>query len=118
MSLLNFPAEVTLQVLHKISLYERINLSRTHPRFSSLCFDRTLNRKSTISLNELRQLYQQSRTEKERDQCFDPKILDRLRTNNFNEVVHMDMDPENNQFFANQKILHSFKGQIVEVCNC
>ena len=115
MSLLNFPPEITLQVLQKVSLYDRINLCRTHPRLLPLCFDRLLDRNSaaTISLKELRQLYQQSRTEEERDQCFNPKILDRLRTNNFNELVHMNMDPENHKFLANHKILHSFKGKIV-----
>ena len=30
-----------------------------------------------------------------------------------NEVVHMDMDLNNHQFFANQKILQAFKGKIV-----
>ena len=87
----------------------------THPRLYPLCFDRSLDRKSTatLSLKQLRQLYQQSRTEREKDQCFNPKILDRLRTNNFNELVHMHMDPENDPFFANLKILHSFKGTIV-----
>ena len=115
MSLLNFPDEVTLQFLQKLNLYERINVCRTHPRLWPLCFDTLLDMSSTktISLYELRQLYQQSRTEKERDQCFDPRILDRLRTKSFNEVVHMNMDPESNQFFANHKILHSFKGRIV-----
>ena len=120
MSLLNFPPEVTLQFLQKINLFQRINVCMTHPRLfgchskKPLCFDFTLDIKSkaTISLKELQQLYQQSRTEKERDLCFDPKILDRLRTN-FNEFVYMDMVPENNKFFANQKILQSFKGQIV-----
>ena len=58
-------------------------------------------------------MYQQSRTEKERDQCFDPKVLDRLRTKNFNEVIHLNMDPENDKLFANHKILQSFKGNIV-----
>ena len=87
----------------------------THPRISRLCFDRLLDRNSTaiISLSELRQLYQQSRTEKEKDQCFDPYILDRLRTNDFNEVVNMYMDPENDKFDTNYKILHSLKGPIV-----
>ena len=99
----------------ELNLYERINVCRTHPKFSPLCFDKLWDRKSTatISLEELRQLYQQSRTEEERDRCFDPKILNRLRMKNFNEIVLMNMDPENNQFFANHKILHSFKGRIV-----
>ena len=115
MSLLNLPFEVTLQLLQKMSAYDRINVCMTHPRLLTICSDRLLVRNSTktISLNELRQLYQQSRTEEERDQCFNPKILDRLRTNNFNELVHMYMDPGNDQFFANHKILHSFKGNIV-----
>ena len=115
MSLLNFPDEVTLQFLQKLNLYERINVCMTHPKLFPLCFDRSLDRNSTktILLYELRKLYQQSRTEKEKDQCFNPQILDRLRTKSFNEVVHLNMDPENNNFFANHKILHSFKGQIV-----
>ena len=98
-----------------MNIYDRINVSMTHSRLSPLCFDRLLDRKSTatISLKELHQLYQQSRTEKERDQCFNSKILDRLRTNNFNELVRMNMDPENDQFFANHKILHSIEGKIV-----
>ena len=115
MSLMKFPHKITLQFLQKIAFYDCINVCMTHPRLSRLCFDRLLDRKSTatISLKELHQLYQQSRTEKEMDQCFNPKILDRLRTNNFNELVHMNMDPENDKFFANHKILHSFRGKIV-----
>ena len=115
MSLLKFPSEITFQILLKLNLHDRINVCRTHSRLSPLCFDRLLELKSkaTISLKELQQLYQQSVTEKERDQCFNPKTLDRLRTNNFNELVHMNMDPRSSQFFANHKILHSFKGKII-----
>ena len=71
-----------------------------HPRLFPLAFDRISDIKSraTISLKELHQLYQQSKTEKERDRCFDPRILYGLRTNNLNEVVYMDMDSDN-QFF-------------------
>ena len=115
MSLLNFPPEVTLQIMLKLNLFNRINLSMTHSSIMPLCFDKSLDRKSmgTITVNELRQLYQQSRTEKERDQCFNPNILDRIQTENFNEVVHLHMDPMNDHFFTNHKILHSFKGKIV-----
>ena len=115
MSLLNFPPEITFQIVQKLNLFNRINLSRVHARIMPLCFDRLLDRKSkrTITINELQLLHQQSRTENEREQCFNPSVLDRIRAKNFNEVVHMHMKPENNQFFANQKILHSFKGNIV-----
>ena len=115
MSLLNFPPEVTLQIMEKLSLFNRTNLSMTHPRIMPLCFDRLLDRKSkkTITVNELRQLHQQSKTDKERDQCFNPNILDRIRMKNFNEVVHLYMDPKNDKFFSNQQILNSFQGKIV-----
>ena len=86
----------------------------SHSRLSPLCFDRLLDRKSaaTISIHELHQLYHQLRTKKERDQCFNPKIMDRLITRNFNNVVHLNTNPENDEFFANDKILHSLKGII------
>ena len=101
--------------MQKLNLYNRINLSMTHSRIMPLCFDRLLDRKSigTVTVTELQQLHQQSRTEKEQDQCFNPKILNRIRTNNFSEVVNLYMDPKNDQFFANQRILHSFKGKFI-----
>ena len=115
MSLLNFPAEITLQIVHKISLLDRINLSRVHSRMLPLCSDRLLDRNSTktISLNELHQLYKEARTEKERDACSHPKILDRLRIKNVNEVVYLCMDPKNEQFIAKHNILQSLKGKII-----
>ena len=115
MSLLNFPPEVTLQFIHKMNLVDRLNLSLAHTNLSPLCFDKSLQRKSTntLTLNELRQLYEQSRTEKERDQCFKTNVLDRLLIKNFNEVVRLYMDPKNERFVANDKILHSLKGKFV-----
>ena len=115
MSLLNFPSEVTIQLLQKMNLFDRINLSITHTRLLLLCFDRTLNRKSkkTLTLNELRQLYEQSRTEIERDQCFKSNVLDRLMIKNFNEIVRLYMDTKNEYFLTNGKILHSLEGKFV-----
>ena len=115
MSLLNFPAEITLQIAHKISLFNRINLSRMHPRMLPICSYRLLDRNSTktISLKELHQLYKEARTEKEKDACSHPKILDRLRIKNVNEVVYLCMDPENEQFIAKHNILQSMKGKII-----
>ena len=115
MSLLNFPHEVTLQLNNKMNLFDRINLSMTHTRLSPLCFDRTLDRKSskTLSLNELRQLYEQSMTEKEKDQCFKSNMLDRLLIKNFNEVVRLYMYSKNKHFVSNGKILHSLEGKFI-----
>ena len=115
MSLLNFPAEITLQIAHKISLFNRINLSRLHPRMLPICSYRSLDRNSTktISLKELHQLYKEARTEKEKDACSNPKILDRLRIKNVNEVVYLCMDPENEQFIVKHNILQSLKGKII-----
>ena len=118
MSLLNFPPEVILQFLQKMNVYDRINLSLAHTGLSPLCFDscslKLLDRNymKTITLNELRQLYEESRTENERDQCFKSDILDRLEIKNFNEVVHMYMDLKNEPFLANGKILHSLGGKL------
>ena len=115
MSLLNFPPEITLQIMEKLNLFNRINLSMIHPRIVPLCFDRLLDKKSkkTLTVNELRQLYQQSKTDKERDLCLNSNILDRIRAKNFNEVVHLHMDSINDKFFRNQQILDSFHGKIV-----
>ena len=115
MSLLNFPPEVTFQFLQKINLFDRINLYMTHTRLLPLCFDKLLDKHSreTLTLNELRQLYEQSGTEIERNQCFKTKVLDRLRIKNFNELVHMSMDFKNEQFLSNGKILHSLGGKLV-----
>ena len=115
MSILNFPLEVALQILQKHDLFNRINLCMAHSRFFPLCFDKLLDRKfkRTITINELQQLHHQSRTKKESEQCFNPSILDRIRAKNFNEIVHMHMKPENDQFFANQNILHYFRGNII-----
>ena len=98
-----------------MNLVDRINLSMTHTRLSPLCFDRSFNRKSTETLtpDELRQLYEQSRTETERNQCFKSNVLDRLLLKNFNEVVRLYMDPKNKLFVANDKILHSLKGKFI-----
>jgi len=72
----------------------------------------SLQRKSTetSTRNELRQLYEQSRTENERDQCFKSNVLDRLLIKNFNEVVRLYMDPKNMHFVINDKILHYLVG--------
>ena len=85
----------------------------THTRLTTVCFDKLLERKSkaTITLNELYQLHHQSRTDKERDLCFSPNILDRLRIKNFNEVVRLSMDHGPDQFLC--KILNSLKGKII-----
>ena len=115
MSLLNFPPEVTLQFIQKLNLFDRINLCVTHTRLLPLCFDRSLNRKyrKTITLNELRQLYEQSKTEKEKDYCFKSIVLDRLLIKNCNEVVHLYMDRRNDQFLTNGKILRSLDGKFI-----
>ena len=115
MSLLNFPLEVSLQLIQKMNIVDRINLSMTHTRLSAVCFDRLLQRNSTktLTLNELCQLYEQSRTENEKDQCFKSNILDRLLINNFNEVVRLYMDPKYDQLVTNGKILHSLGGKFI-----
>ena len=115
MSLLNFPPEVSLQFIQKMNLVDRINLAMTYTGLAPLCFDRSLQRKSakTLNINELRQLYEQSRTENERDQCFKSTILNRLLIKNFNEVVRLYMDPKNNEFVTNDKILHSLEGKFI-----
>ena len=117
MSLLNFPPEVTLQFIQKMILFDRINLSLAHTKLSPLCFDRSLQRKSTgtLTLNELRQLYEQSKTENEKDQCFKFNVIDKLLIKNFNEVVRLYMDHKNEQFLANGKILHYLQGKFVLV---
>ena len=115
MSLLNFPSEVSLQLIQKMNLVDRINVSMTHTRLSPLCFDRSLQRKSTgtLTLNELRQLYEQSKTENEKDQCFKSNVLDNVLIKNFNEVVRLYMDQKNEKFVANGKILHHLDGKFV-----
>ena len=115
MSLLNFPPEVTLQFIQKMNLFDRINLSLADTRLAPLCFDRSLNRNSTdtITLDELRQLYEQSSTENERDQLFKSNVLDKLLIKNFNVVVRLYMDPTDKQLVANGKILNSLKGKFV-----
>ena len=115
MSLLTLPPEVLLQVIQKMNLVDRINLARSHTALAPLCFDRLLKRKSTdtLTLDELLQFYQQSRTENERDQCFKTNVLDTLQIKNFNEVVRLYMYRRNRKFLLNDKILLSLKGKIV-----
>ena len=112
---MQFPPEITLQVIQKINVFDRINISLTHARLSPLCFDRSLKRKSTetLTLDELCQLYLQSSTDKERNQLFKFKIFDSVRIKTFNEVVHLCMDPKNIEFVTKDKILLSLNGQFV-----
>ena len=70
----------------------------------------------TITLDELCQLYQQSRTEEEREQCFNPYILDRLLIKNFNEIVQLYIDFGDERLASNDKILHSLEGKVVVEC--
>ena len=115
MSLLNLCPFVTLQFIRKLNIVDRINLSRAHSKLSPLCFDRTLKRKytETLTLDELRKLYEQSRTDNEREQCFKSNVFDRLLIKNVNEVVHLYMDDTNKQFLTNGKIFHSLKGKFI-----
>ena len=86
------------------------------PSLASLCFDQTIDRKprGTITLNQLHQWFLHSKTEEEREICFKAVVFDRLCINNFKEVVHLFMDPNRNEIFANNpKILQSLKGKIV-----
>ena len=82
--LLIFPSEVSLQIIQKMNLVGRINLSRTDTWLSSFFFHRSLKKKSTeaLTLYELRQLYGQSRDENERDQCFKSNVLDKILIKN------------------------------------
>ena len=115
MSLMDFPPEVKVQFIRKMNLFDRVNLSMADTRLSPLCFDKLLKRNSTetLTLNELHQLYEQSMTENEKDQCFKSNVLDRLLIKNFNEVVHLYMDPKNEHFVANGKIMHYLNGNFV-----
>ena len=70
----------------------------------------------TITLDELRQLYQRSRTEEEKEQCFNPYILDRLLIKNFNEIVQLYIDFGDERLASNDKILHSLEGKVVVEC--
>ena len=96
-----------------MNLFDRINLSLTHERLSPVYFDKYLKRKSTktLTLNELRQLYDQSRTENERDQCFKFNVLDKLLIKNINEVVRLHLDPKGEPFVTNDKIMHFLNGK-------
>ena len=101
------------------------SLSLALTRSSPLCFDRVVQRETllsttmqrkpreTLSLNELRQLYEQSKTEIERNQCFKFNVIDRLLIKDFHGVVLLYMDPETEQFVANNRILHYLEGKIV-----
>ena len=115
MSLLNFPSEVLVQLIQKMNIVDRINLSMTHTRLLPLCFDKLLDKHSreTLTLNELRQLHEQSGTEIERNQCFKFNVIDRLLIKDFHGVVLLYMDPETEQFVANNRILHYLEGKIV-----
>ena len=115
MNLLELDDYAILAIINKLNLVDRINLSRTHIRLSPLCFEGSWLRKSTetLTLNELRQLYEQSKTENEWDQCFKFNVFDRLMIKNFNEVVRLYMDPKYEQFVANDRILHSLERNFV-----
>ena len=103
--------------MQKKELFDRINLSMTHTRLLPLCFDRSLKRKSThtLTVNELRQLHKQSKTEEERGQCFTSNVCDTVLIKNFNEVVRLYMNKQliNKQFVTNDKILYSLEGKII-----
>ena len=120
MSLLNFYPEVTLMFIRKINISDRINLSRTHSRLVPLCFDRTLNKISaagTITLDELRNFYGESKNQNERDQCFHKQILETVQIKNFNEIVRFYMDRKNEEFVANDKVLEVLNGKIIVLVN-
>ena len=119
MSLLNLPSEATLALFQKMDLLSRTNLTMTHTRLASLSFDRLLQRNSTktLTLNELCQLYDQSRNENEIGQLLKSNVLDRLLIKNVNEVVHLYMDPKYERLVASDKILdkilHSLNGRFI-----
>ena len=106
MSLLDLSPYISLDYMRKLSLFNRIKLYTVNSRLGRLCFDRTVERKpmETISLNELHQLYENSGSEKEKNRCLDHVVVKRLRTKNLNEIIHLYMNPDNEEFFTNQNI--------------
>ena len=89
MSIVNFPSEVLIRLIMKLSLYVRMKFRRVLPaRLKPLFFDRLLdysgNSNKTITIEELYQLYRDSITEEETSECYDPKLLNRIGRENLN----------------------------------
>ena len=101
--------------MNKLTLYCRINFSMSHSRLMPLCFERFFDReyKKTISVNEFRQLHQQSKTKDARDKCFSRNILDRIHAKDIREVVILQMDLVGDKVFCNENLLKSLQGKLL-----
>ena len=116
MSALDFPPEVNVMMMKKLSLVNLLRLYNACSEFAELRFEKSLEKAmGNITLTQLCQLYAELPTKKQQNLCFHKQVIDRLETNTFNEVVHLYMRPENEDFFSNNKILESFGNQIILV---
>ena len=93
----------------------RTKLSMDIPRLAPLCFDRSIEIFSTesITLDELKQMYKRSVLETKK---YSYTYLRKLQIKNFNELVHLHMNPENEQFISDistKKLLQCLKGKII-----
>ena len=116
LSVLDFPPEVTIMIMKNLKLVDLLKLFSLRSEFAELRYEKSLETfMGNITLNQLCQLYSEATTENQRNQCFHKQVLDRLEIDTFNEVVHLYMRQENNEFFSNGKILESFGNQIILV---
>ena len=116
MSLRDLPEELHLVMMKRLNLEDLFRLYLAYSEFNQFFYLGSLERTmGNITLNTLCQLHAQCEREDQRTQCFHQRVFDKLIISSFNEIVHLYLNPENADFFSNNKVIESLGGEILLV---
>ena len=108
-----FPAGLLRAIHSKLRLPELMTLQTVHPKFKDHCFCWTLDDSmGSISLQKFANLYQSFETQEERNLCFHPKVIHRLRFD-FQDVVSVHMSDVLPMEVISGTILPLLEGEVV-----
>ena len=116
MSALDLPPEVTVTMMKKLRPVDSLRLYSAGAQFAELRYEKSLEKSmENITPSQLCQLHAELPTTNQKNQCFHKQVMDRLEKDTFNELVHLYMRSENNDFLSNNKILVSYGNEIILV---
>ena len=102
------------QIFAKVSAMGRVNLCQLDTRLKPYCLDSYLKIfEKKLTMNQLMMLHMSAENEAMRDFCYDSEVLDTLRFECFNEMMHLYKTSGKCDFFVNKKFLRILDGQII-----